>query len=436
MRHTRWSEIHAPTPRQQFFLSLDHTREAFFGGAAGGGKSDALLMAAAQYVDVPGYAALILRRNYKQLALPGALMDRSKDWWTGTGAQWSAGDKRWTFPGGATISFGHVQNPGDVRQYESSEFQCICFDEVTQFEESVYRFLFSRLRRARGIEVPLRMRSASNPSGIGFQWVKRLFVDPETRKDGTVFVPSRLEDNPFLDFDEYAESLGHLAPTLRQKLLNGDWDVMEAGAMFSPYEWLTNWIDRPPTHDIESRVRAWDLAFAEATEGNDPDYTVGVLMSRDVRTGLFTIEDVQRFRAASGTVEKRVRAAAEKDGPTVPVYIEKMPGAGKAISDRYKRAVLSGFIVRDALPAGMTKAERAAPFAAAMENGLVRCVRADWNDEMMMELTQFPDDAPHDDIVDALVYAYRALAKVPSTVDEYVPHAAPGTMHAPLVGRR
>src|SRR5688572_30454080 len=78
---------HNPTPPQLAFLGLHHDApsdsvfEALYGGAAGGGKSDCLLMAAAQHVHVPGYAALILRRTFQDLALPGAIMDRAISWW-------------------------------------------------------------------------------------------------------------------------------------------------------------------------------------------------------------------------------------------------------------------------------------------------------------------------------------------------------------------
>jgi hypothetical protein len=68
-----------PTPRQAAFLMLD-CLESFYGGAGGGGKSEALLMAALQYADVPGYNALIIRRNIPDLAMPNALMDGARAW--------------------------------------------------------------------------------------------------------------------------------------------------------------------------------------------------------------------------------------------------------------------------------------------------------------------------------------------------------------------
>ena len=103
---------HKPTPKQLAFLLLEN-QEALYGGAAGGGKSDALLMAALQYADVPGYSALLLRRSYTDLSLPGALMDRAKAWLMPSVARWRDSLKTWEFPSGASITFGYLEKPGD-----------------------------------------------------------------------------------------------------------------------------------------------------------------------------------------------------------------------------------------------------------------------------------------------------------------------------------
>ena len=228
---------HTPWPKQQAFLDLD-CLEAFYGGAAAGGKSDALLMAALQYMHVPGYAALIVRKDRQRLRLAGGLIPRAHQWLSGTGARWREADHTWTFPtvgAAATLQFGYLLDSGDKHRYQSSEYQYIAFDELTEFSEDDYRFLFSRLRRSLWIDAPLRMRSASNPGNIGHAWVRRRFVpEAETEatvqwKQGAAYVPARVNDNPAVDAEEYRRSLVHLPPVVREQLMNGDWSVRQEG---------------------------------------------------------------------------------------------------------------------------------------------------------------------------------------------------------------
>jgi hypothetical protein len=109
--------------------------EILFGGAAGPGKSEALLMAALQFVDVPNYAAIIFRRTYTALARPGGLIDRAHEWLGGTAAKWDSQEKTWRFPSGAALCFGYLADSTDRYNYQSSEFQFIGFDELTEFRE-------------------------------------------------------------------------------------------------------------------------------------------------------------------------------------------------------------------------------------------------------------------------------------------------------------
>jgi predicted phage terminase large subunit-like protein len=231
---------HEPTPRQAEFLERQEL-EVFFGGAAGGGKSVALLMAALEHVDQPGYAALILRKDLPRLGLPGGLIPRSHEWLAGTNAIWNQARRQWQFPNDngppATITFGFLARPLDKYRYASSEFQFIAFDELTDFEEEDYLFLFSRLRRVKTLDVPLRMRSASNPGGTGHLWVKQRFVEPSPEQSNNrAYIPSRIADNPYLNESEYRQTLLHLPTVVRERLMNGDWDIQE-NAMFKT-EWL------------------------------------------------------------------------------------------------------------------------------------------------------------------------------------------------------
>jgi predicted phage terminase large subunit-like protein len=128
-------------------------------------------MSALQYVEEPNYSALMLRRTYGELALPGALMDMAAEWLQPfrktKEVHWSEKNKTYTFPSGATLTFGFLEHPNDKYRYQGAQFQGIFFDEVTQFEEEDYKYLFSRSRRTLKMaeNVPLRFRSACIDTG-------------------------------------------------------------------------------------------------------------------------------------------------------------------------------------------------------------------------------------------------------------------------------
>ncbi len=233
---------HKPHPKQAEFLALT-CQEALYGGAAGGGKSDALLMAALQYTHVPGYNALILRRTYADLSLPDAIMARAREWLAGTDAVWNDRDKRFTFPSGAKLQFGFLDTDKDRFRYQGGAYQFIAFDELTQFPEAWYRYLFSRLRRLKGTDVPNRVRSATNPGGIGHEWVRRRFINPGDAE--RPFVPAKLDDNPSLDADEYRGALAVLDATTRRQLEEGVW-VRDAEGLVYRYGESLNVIPKAP----------------------------------------------------------------------------------------------------------------------------------------------------------------------------------------------
>ena len=216
---------HTPHPQQKVFLDLD-CKEALYGGAAGGGKSDALLMAALQYVHTPGYSAIIFRKTFRDLSLPDALIPRSHEWLAGTDAKWDGLNYAWHFPSGAVLAFGYMDSGADKYRYQGSAYQYIGWDELTQFEEEYYRYMFSRLRTTTGVNVPLRVRGASNPGGVGHRWVKHRFINPRTKTAGAEFVPAKVKDNPSLRGD-YSESLMYLDDVTRARYLDGDWTVVE-----------------------------------------------------------------------------------------------------------------------------------------------------------------------------------------------------------------
>jgi predicted phage terminase large subunit-like protein len=224
---------HTPYKQQRQFLAYDGI-EGLYGGSAGGGKSDCLLIGALQYVGVPGYAALLLRRTYADLSLPGALMDRAFQWLGDANCHWDDQQKVWTFPSGATITFGYLETERDKYRYQSSEFQFVAFDELTQFTETQYTYLFSRLRRLKDFPVPIRMRAASNPGGVGHQWVRDHFPIDTLVAEDCIFVPARMDDNPYIDHESYEKALDRLDYVTREQLRHGDWNISISGGIFRP----------------------------------------------------------------------------------------------------------------------------------------------------------------------------------------------------------
>lgn len=416
---------HRPHPKQHVFLLVD-SKEAFFGGAAGGGKSDALLMAALQYVDVPGYNALILRRTYAELSKPEALLDRAHEWLDNTAARWSGETKTWRFPSGATLSFGYIANDADRFQFQSSAYQFIGWDELTEWPtDFVYRWMFSRLRRLEKVNVPLRVRAASNPGGLGHDWVRRRFVDNPSR----VFIPSKLSDNPSLDPASYIESLGELDPITKQQLLNGDWTARLAGTKFHR-EWF-DFVDYADLPVNLKRARYWDLAATEPGFGVDPCYTAGVYLAEDQNTGIWYVVDVKRTRSTPYGVEKFIRAAADQDGDTVAVWIEQEPGAsGKNTIDHYSRVVLRDRVCSGHRPSGDKELRANIPSSKA-EKGMVKLVRGGWVDDFLDELEAFPNGTFKDQ-VDAFSGAFAVVGMGSSTVN--VTHGKP-SCREPVVKR-
>jgi len=386
---------------------LLHCREALYGGAAGGGKSDALLMAALQFVSEPGYNAILFRRTFQDLSLEEALMDRSLEWLKGTNAHWDGKNFKWTFPSGARLQFGYLKSEQDKYRYQSAAFQYIGFDELTQFFETQYRYLFSRLRRLEGLHVPLRMRSASNPGNIGHDWVKQRFLI-EGVKHGRIFIPAKLHENPHLDRENYIASLSELDPITRRQYLDGDWTARHGGSKFRR-EWFEIVGDAPAD---AKRVRYWDMAATTPELGKDPDYTAGVKVAE--KAGIYYIEDIQRTRTSPAQVEKLIKQTAQidhqKHNHRLQIFMETEPGsAGIGQISHYSRNILKGFAFRGLKTTG-DKEIRANPVSSAAEAGNIKLVQGVWNGIFLDEAEAFPLGG-HDDQVDAVSGAFEVLSK-------------------------
>jgi hypothetical protein len=274
---------------QEDFLSAPE-QDVLYGGAAGGGKSFALLADPLRYCHNGNHRGLLLRRTLDELT---ELISKSKQLYPKAfpGAVFRESKSTWVFPSGATIWFSYLDKDNDVTRYQGQAFNWIAIDEITQYPTPyVWEYLRSRLRSTDSeLSANLSMRCTANPGGVGGWWVKKMYIDqgtpgkpyipkdlesgkslvypPGHTKEGKAlyyrkFIPARLTDNPYLMRDgQYEAMLLSLPETERKRLLDGDWDVAEGCAfpefnkarhVVEPFNIPTNW----------PRIRAADYGYS------------------------------------------------------------------------------------------------------------------------------------------------------------------------------
>lgn len=284
-------------PQEQFLAATE--QEVLYGGAAGGGKSYALLADPMRYFGNKNFNGLLLRRTNDELR---ELINKSHELYplAYPGAKWRDRDKEWRFPSGARFWMTYLEQDRDVLRYQGQAFTWIGFDELTQYPTPyAWNYLRSRLRSV-DPTLPLCQRGTTNPGGPGHAWVKRMFVDPAPPGEGFYaldeetgevmkepdyfppghknagepnpeagmplfkrrFIPASLYDNPYLLQDKnYERSLMSLPEDQRRKLLEGDWSVAEGAAFpeFRPHLHVCEPFDIPSSW---RRFRAGDFGYA------------------------------------------------------------------------------------------------------------------------------------------------------------------------------
>lgn len=232
-----------PHKKQKEFIQLPFSIfEALYGGAAGSGKSDVCLLLTLiyQFHLHPKFRGLILRRTYNDLEKEIIL--RSRDWFAPAGAQYNEQKRRWTFPSGAILAFGHAENKEDIRKYDSTELNLVVFEEATHFLDFQYLYLAGSRMRSGTPELPSIVRSSSTPGNIGHNFFRKRFVDPAPQggkllvdpRSGLkrIFIRALPQDNPHLD-PEYIRRL-ELLPEAERRAKLGDWYIYE-GQVFDTF---------------------------------------------------------------------------------------------------------------------------------------------------------------------------------------------------------
>ena len=217
--------------------------DVLYGGAAGGGKSYAMLVDPLRYAHRAAHRALILRRSMPELR---ELIDKSRELYPQAfhGCKFREVEKLWNFPSGAKVEFGFLERDADVYRYQGQAYSWIGFDEITHLPtEFAWNYLASRLRTTDS-EITPYLRCTANPGGVGAHWVKKRYISPAPPNesfDGNdglsrKFIPARLDDNPYLSEDgRYEQMLKALPDVQRRQLLEGNWEITE-GAAFTEFD--------------------------------------------------------------------------------------------------------------------------------------------------------------------------------------------------------
>lgn len=245
--------IWRPQEQQKKFMERPEY-ESLYGGAAGGGKSDALVIEATRQVTIPWYKGLIIRRTFPQLE---ELIEKSLNYYPMAfpGARYNASQHFWRFPSGAKVIFGSMNTAKDRFNYQGKAYDFIGFDELTHFTLDEYMYLYSR-NRPNGPGTRVYIRATANPGGVGHGWVKDRFitaappmtpiktdveiVDPDGNlihlSEKRIFVPATVFDNQELLKNDptYIAKLAMMPEAEKNALLYGDWDSF-SGQVFA--EW-------------------------------------------------------------------------------------------------------------------------------------------------------------------------------------------------------
>lgn len=435
-------------PQTQFMASPADI--IIYGGAAGGGKTYALLLEALRHKDVKSFGAVIFRHNYNQITAEGGLWDASQKIFNQVPDAHSRKSPKlhWRFDGGAKLSFAHIERDEDLKSWQGTEIAYIGFDELTHFTKHQFLYMLSRNRTTCGIRP--YVRATCNPDVDS--WVAEFiswWIDQETgyaipERSGQIrwmvvlndiiywgdtpeelakkyevnvedcksvtFIASRLEDNKILMESDpgYLANLKAMTEVDSERLLRGNWKIKAAAGSFFKRSQVGEILTEVPK-DLVAVCRGWDLAATDKDEDDEAAFTAGVLMGRR-ENGRFVIIDVINRQLKAGDVRSTVLVTAKMDHAKYAWCRQRLPQdpgqAGKDQKASYME-MLAGFDVH-MIPESGDKATRAEPMAAQWQHGMFDLVAGEWNEAYLNQLESFPD-SKWKDMVDASSSAFNEI---------------------------
>jgi len=358
---------------QTDFLAAPET-DVLYGGAAGGGKSYAMLVDPLRFAHRAAHRALVLRRSMPELR---ELIDKSRELYPKAfpGCKFREVEKIWTFPSGAKLEFGFLERDADVYRYQGQAYSWIGFDEITHLStEFSWNYLASRLRTT-DPEITPYMRCTANPGGAGATWVKKRYVNPSepnqsfTGQDGLTrrFIPARLEDNPYLATDgRYEQMLKALPDVQRKQLLEGNWDITE-GAAFTEFDVMEHVITPFEIPVGWERIKGIDYGYASESAcvwgAVDPTDGTLIIYRELYRKGLTGVDLAQMITNMELTDPFSVpgvldTAAWNRTGTTGPTVGETLQRAGHKLRRADKNRIQGKIQIHEYLrvqPSGRPK---------------------------------------------------------------------------------